>query len=293
MKSIKDTQTHLELELHDGTKVKTELLIGADGQNSKVREYSHIDAWELKQDILGLMFIVKTDQVYRSGLMRFLQTGPVMLLPLWGSYMSVMWNLPSHMAKRMKSLSHEQLLDELNEALKHAPMVKNFWGNAKIDLPRLTAIVSEVETDPHTIMHSRSFIGNKTALIGDAAHSLYPLLGQSTNAGMYDAINLATGIIEAAKLAKSISSEDCLKNYHRKAYLYNASAACFEQSLKFVYSDYRLLHHARNFGFGFLNMLGPLKSFSVSLANGEYVVPRSWPWVSSIPKDDAPFSGNK
>lgn len=293
MKSIKNTATHLEVELHDGRKIKTGLLIGADGQNSKVRELSHIDTWEWKQDILGLMFIVKTEEVYRSGLMRFLQTGPVMLLPLWGSYMSVMWNLPSHMAQRMKSLSHEQLLDELNEALKHAPKIKNFWGDAKIDLPRLSAIVGEVEAHPHTIKQAKSFIGNKTALIGDAAHSLYPLLGQSTNPGMYDAINLATGIIETAKLGKSISSEDYLKNYHRKAYLYNKSAAYFEQSLKFIYSDFSLLHYARNFGFGFMNMLGPLKSFSVSLANGDYVVPKSWPWVSSIPQDDAPFSGNK
>lgn len=281
------------MELSDGRKVKTSLLIGADGKDSKVRELSHINTWEWKQDTLGLVFVVKTEGPCREAFMRFLQTGPVMLLPLWDDYMSVMWNLPTNITHRMTTLTKDQLLDELNEALKHPPKIKNFWGDAKVNPPRLSEIVSDVEVHPHTIKQAKSFVADKTALVGDAAHTLYPLLGQGTNPSMYDAINLAAAIIENAKLGKSISSEDYLNNYNRKAYCYNATAAYFEQTLKFAYSDISLLHYFRNFGFGFMNLLGPLKSFSISVANGDYVVPKQWPWVDSIPKDDEPFIGSK
>lgn len=286
LKSLKGSSSHIQLELSDGRTVQTSLLIGADGKDSKVRDLSSINTQEWKQDTLSLNFVVKSEGANRKALMRFLQTGPVMLLPLWNEYMSVTWSLPTHIAHRMKTITKEQLLDELNEALILSSKIKHFWEDGKVNSPTITEIVSEIELDSHDIKQAKTFVGNKTVLVGDAAHSVYPILGQGTNLAMYDAINLAAVIIENAKLGRSISSEDCLDSYSSKTYCYNTSWTYFEQSLKYAYSDYNLLHYARNFGFEFMNQLSPLKSLSVSLANGDYLVPKSWPWVDSIPKDE-------
>ena len=53
---------------------------------------------------------------------RFLPTGPLALLPLWGGYGSIVWSLPPAEAARLKALSKDEFISELNDKLIQAPV---------------------------------------------------------------------------------------------------------------------------------------------------------------------------
>lgn len=50
---------------------------------------------------------------------RYLPTGPLALLPLWGNYCSIVWSTPVTESRRLLSLTPEEFLVELNIALQH------------------------------------------------------------------------------------------------------------------------------------------------------------------------------
>lgn len=49
---------------------------------------------------------------------RYLPTGPLALLPCWNGYSSIVWSVPVTEARRLKALSPEDFLSELNAALR-------------------------------------------------------------------------------------------------------------------------------------------------------------------------------
>lgn len=52
---------------------------------------------------------------------KYLPTGPLAVLPLWDNYASIVWSTTVAECKRLKSLSEEQFLLELNQALQTPP----------------------------------------------------------------------------------------------------------------------------------------------------------------------------
>jgi len=108
----------------DGTKTKSltaKLVIGADGANSTVRKCAGISSWGWGYGQEAIVATVKVSTPHETAWQRYLPTGPIALLPLWGGYSSVVWSLPSQEASRLKSLSKEEFLIELRSALEGMP----------------------------------------------------------------------------------------------------------------------------------------------------------------------------
>ena len=68
---------------------------------------------------------------------------------------------------------------------------------------RLGEIVAAAERRayPLGLWVAQSFIAERLALVGDAAHVIHPIAGQDLNMGLRDVAALAEAIVDAARLA--------------------------------------------------------------------------------------------
>jgi ubiquinone biosynthesis monooxygenase Coq6 len=115
--------------------VPNRLVVGADGAQSSIRRMAGISTASSGYGQDAIVATVKvaqyestaagtnrgandvTDPSANTAWQRYLSTGPLALLPLWGPYRSIVWSLPVLEANRLKALSPEDFLDELNFAL--------------------------------------------------------------------------------------------------------------------------------------------------------------------------------
>ena len=89
VKHIERKVGEILVELEDGRKIETSLIVGADGKDSKVRKDFGIGVMKKSYPHNGLVCTVKVENKTFEAYQRFLQTGPLALLPLWGDYYSV------------------------------------------------------------------------------------------------------------------------------------------------------------------------------------------------------------
>lgn len=74
---------------------------------------------------------------------------------------------------------------------------------------------------PLRMNHADTYLGNRTALVGDAAHTTHPLAGQGLNLGLADAASLARTVEEAMASGLDVGSRTALEAYPRDRYLAN------------------------------------------------------------------------
>jgi 2-octaprenylphenol hydroxylase len=63
--------------------------------------------------------------------------------------------------------------------------------------------------------YSRQWVGNRVAIIGDAAHTIHPLAGQGVNLGISDAVALAEQIIKLVEQNKDFGLAKNLRPFER------------------------------------------------------------------------------
>ena len=99
-------------------------------------------------------------------------------------------------------------MKELNQALQktsdHAFGSLNFLPKSlRISSFEAPPIIDSVNTKrfafPLTLTMSKSYAGDRMALIGDAAHRIHPMAGQGLNLGITDVAYLANSIIKGKK----------------------------------------------------------------------------------------------
>ncbi len=182
--------------------ITTRLLVGADGANSSIRELSgihmHRDAYEHH----ALVATVDTELCQQDiTWQRFLPTGPQAFLPLCGSQASMVWYHDAEEVSRLKALDDKAFISE---------MEANF--------PERLGVIKAVHARgsfPIVKAHADSYISDRMALVGDAAHTVHPLAGQGVNLGMLDAAALAELIIAANTAGSDIGARRLLRRYER------------------------------------------------------------------------------
>jgi 2-octaprenyl-6-methoxyphenol hydroxylase len=119
-------------------------------------------------------------------------------------------------------------------------------------------------------MHlARRYVGDRFALIGDAAHGVHPLAGQGLNLGFRDVAALTEVIVDAVRLGFDAGNAEALRRYERWRRFDSAvSAATFDGLNRLFSSDATLLRSARELGLGVVDRIPALKRFFVSEAAG-------------------------
>jgi 2-octaprenyl-3-methyl-6-methoxy-1,4-benzoquinol hydroxylase/2-octaprenylphenol hydroxylase len=187
-------------------RIRARLVVGADGANSRVRELLGIgqDHWEYGQKgIVGVVGSVEPNP--GVAWQRFLEGGPLALLPLSDGTSSVVWSCSEREAGRLLELDDASFLSELEWATTGSP---DHWPGALKSIGPRAAF-------PLTMRLSERYCGRKAVLLGDAAHVMHPLAGQGVNLGLLDAAGLAEVLIEARQKQDDIGGENVLRKYDR------------------------------------------------------------------------------
>jgi len=182
--------------------VTTRLLIGADGARSSVRELAGITMQRDAYEHHALVATVETEDKQQDiTWQRFMPTGPQALLPLCGSRASMVWYHNADEVARLKELDDDEFISAM---LEHFPS-------------RLGGIRSVINRGSFPIVkaHAESYISERLALVGDAAHTVHPLAGQGVNLGMLDAASLGELLVDAALMRQDIGSRRLLRRYER------------------------------------------------------------------------------
>jgi 2-octaprenyl-6-methoxyphenol hydroxylase len=119
-------------------------------------------------------------------------------------------------------------------------------------------------------MHlARSYVADRFALIGDAAHGVHPIAGQGLNLAMRDAAALAEVVIEAARLGLDIGNAEVLARYERWRRFDSAvSTATFDGLNRLFSSDNALVRAMRDVGLSLVDRSPAVKQMLVTEAAG-------------------------
>src|SRR5438552_764984 len=118
-------------------------------------------------------------------------------------------------------------------------------------------------------LRERSFIGERLALVGDAAHVIHPIAGQGLNMGLKDVAALAEVVVDAARLGMDLGQADVLDRYQRWRRFDTMAMGVATNSLNFLFSNgSKLLRTVRDIGLGLVDRAPPLKSLFIRQAAG-------------------------
>jgi len=245
-----------EVELADGERISARLLVAADGAKSKIRDQAGIatHGWNYDQSAIVTTVAHERDHNGRAE-EHFLPAGPFAILPLKGKRSSIVWTEEAREAARIVALSDAEFHEELERR----------FG---LHLGDLQAVGTR-RAFPLGLFTARSFIGERLALIGDAAHVIHPIAGQGLNMGLRDVAALAEAIVDAARLGLDIGSPGVLERYQRWRRFDTMTMGIATDGLNRLFSNHSdVLRLVRDLGLGMVERMPFLKLLFIREAAG-------------------------
>ena len=246
----------VEARLKSGTILSAPLLVAADGKRSSLRERAGIKCigWSYPQR--GIVATVAHERAHHGqAVQHFLPAGPFAILPLKGNRSSIVWTEDKAKAEALMKGSDDAFIAELTRRFGHR------LGRITLEGPK--------QTFPLDFQMARAFVGERLALIGDAAHVVHPLAGQGLNIGLRDVAALTETIVDALRLGLDIGSATTLERYQRWRRFDSAFSGTVMDGLNRLFSnDIAPLRAIRDLGLGLVDRAPGLKRFLVREAAG-------------------------
>lgn len=244
-----------------GEKLVAALLIAADGARSKLREQAGIGwvGWSYPQS--GIVATVGHERPHEGrAVEHFLPSGPFAILPLadggrLGHRSSIVWTERSENVPALLALDESDLLLE----------VERRFG---LELGEIV-LESRPGAYPLSFGVARRFVGDRLALLGDAAHVIHPIAGQGLNLGLKDVAALAEAIVDAARLGLDVGGSEVLDAYEKGRRFDTVAMGVVTDGLNRLFSnDSTPLRLARDLGLGLVERMPGLKRFFIREAAG-------------------------
>ena len=246
--------------LTDGRAIAARLLAAADGARSTVRTQAGIatHGWQYGQSAIVTTVAHERDHCGRAE-EHFLPAGPFAILPLkpnrLGHRSSTVWTETTAEAARIIALPNDVFHQELERRF-------------KLHLGEIKA-VGKRRAHPLGFFVARSFIADRIALVGDAAHVIHPIAGQGLNMGLKDVAALAEVIVDAARLGLDPGGADVLQRYQRWRRFDTMAMGFATDGLNRLFSNRSdVLRLIRDVGLGLVDRVPNLKRLFIREAAG-------------------------
>ncbi|WP_114238807.1 UbiH/UbiF/VisC/COQ6 family ubiquinone biosynthesis hydroxylase [Dyella sp. C9] len=237
----------VQLTLAGADALSARLLVAADGAGSPLRARAGIDTRGRDYAQRGVVAHVSTERPHQgTAWQRFLDTGPLALLPLADGRSSIVWSLPEDEAQRVLSLDERSFLNELGVA-------------SDFRLGCITGTTARAAF-PLRLQLAEAYQAERFVLLGDAAHTVHPLAGQGVNLGLRDVTELRDTLVAAREAGHDLAAPHVLRRYARRRRSADSLDALGFDALARIYGWRAApLVAARGLGVRLIDRLSPIK----------------------------------
>ena len=231
-----------ELEL------RASLLIAADGTHSTARALLHIATEQ--QDYNDVAFIAEmqwTHPHHGIAYERFTREGTLAILPLFNRcHGRLVWTMDKKISDQVQQWSDEALRHHVQNCFLHR-------------LPTI-AMMQRGACFPLKIITATEQIRPGLVLLGNAAHTIYPIAAQGFNLGLRDVAVLAEVIVAAKKAGKALGDFALLQEYYHWRQADQNRVGRFTANITNVFElQLPLLSSMRGLGLLSIDLLLPIK----------------------------------
>jgi ubiquinone biosynthesis UbiH/UbiF/VisC/COQ6 family hydroxylase len=237
----------VSITLDDGAEVKAKLAVGADGAGSALRAAAGISAVETPYRQTALVANLTCARAHQGVAYQwFCDEGIVALLPLPGDRVSLVWSAPDSLASQLQALTAQDFATRVTERTQESLGELMLCGGVHAFPLRLIKVAAPV--------------GERVALVGDAAHVVHPLAGQGLNLGLQDVSELLRVLAEREEY-RDPGERVLLRRYERARAEPVSLMRFTTDSLAHLFgAESDPLRTMRNMGLSWLDRVTPLKN---------------------------------
>jgi len=222
--------------------LESKLCLICDGAHSKAREQVGFktDTYDYQQVAIAA-HVSGPNMQHNVAFERFTSEGPLAMLPLSDARYGLVWSCSIQQAKQLMALNDASFLEQLQKV----------FG---FRLGRITDIGKRFSF-PLIKKTSHKLTKNRCVVLGNAAHNLHPVAGQSLNLALRDIAHLADFLGDLDSIDENLSDYQKyrLKDHQQVIQLGDSLVHLFSNNLP-------LLNHARSAALALLDITPPLKS---------------------------------
>ncbi len=236
--------------------LRSKLVVGADGANSKVREILGIPVKTKDYQQTAIISNVTPGKPHGNiAYERFTSEGPIALLPMSDHRCSLVLTVKKDHENDILALDDTNFLNYLEQR----------FGFRCGGFTKTSARFAY----PLTLMQIDEHFKSRAVIIGNAAHTLHPIAGQGLNLGIRDVAALAEVIADACQQGTDIGSKTTLNAYVALRKKDQKTVALITDSLATIFSNELFpLTKLRAKGLLITDLLPPVKHLVAKNAMG-------------------------
>jgi 2-octaprenyl-6-methoxyphenol hydroxylase len=244
IESLASEDAFTRLTLGDGSVLETELVVGADGAASRIRDWAGLSSTLTPYGQSGVVANFECERPHRGTAFQwFFDSDILAWLPLNGNRLSMVWSTQTAHADELVALDAAALTEQVRAA-----------GHDRLGQLRL---LTPAAAFPLRLIRVEAAVAPGVALIGDAAHGVHPLAGQGVNLGFGDAEALVD--VLAAHRRAHCGDLRVLQAYARQRAEPVQRMQTLTHGLHHLFADQRAAW-LRNAGMRVVDHLPPLKA---------------------------------
>ncbi|GAA0781399.1 UbiH/UbiF family hydroxylase [Roseibium denhamense] len=240
-------QDHVSLNGDNGTEIRANLAVAADGRSSRLRDAAGIEVKRWSYPQVAVVLNLDHDRPHQNMSVEFhTPSGPFTLVALPGRSSSLVCVVTAEEAERLCGLDTSVLEMELERR------AHSIFGKFRI--------TTKPQSFPLSGLSAPKLVGKRLALVGETAHVFPPIGAQGLNLSQRDVGDLADVLAKAAASGKDFESDTILAAYETKRSADVRSRTFAVDALnRSLLTDFLPVQAARSAGMYLADKIGPFR----------------------------------